>query len=227
MKRYAWLAAAGLINAIAAGGAAQASPITSTAPFTEGALTFSNFSCSSSGGGVGLSTPSGCGEVNVNQLSNGIQFHAGWDAGGLSAYSDYLLGYTVTSATGISQIGMSFNATASAFYWLGYAVAEVTETVYHNGVVVGFLDLKCASTDTSCVLQTPPYASNDIPLNGTYDHLDVVKDIYVGAFLGNAGLSYVNQTFQTAVPEPASLALLGTGLLGLSYIGRRKRPVAA
>jgi PEP-CTERM motif-containing protein len=55
----------------------------------------------------------------------------------------------------------------------------------------------------------------------------VVKDIYVGAFLGNAGLSYVNQTFQTAVPEPASLALLGTGLLGLSFVGRRKRPEAA
>ena len=61
------------------------------------------------------------------------------------------------------------------------------------------------------------------------DHLYITKDFGAsrGTGEGSATISaVVNQYSNTsAVPEPASLSMMGLGLLGLGLIGRRKRKV--
>lgn len=48
----------------------------------------------------------------------------------------------------------------------------------------------------------------------------IFKDIAVPA---NSGLSFFEQSFHTAIPEPISMTLMGSGLLALGFLRRRSR----
>lgn len=222
--------------ALAGGGTASANPITSAGTITAGNLQFSDFGCSiSNSGNAG---PDACSNINVDTyygsiggVTPGLRFSSGFNAYAegiwpASSNEDALLTYTVKALNGtaINKLALDFNGEAEKT-WFGRAIAAVTETVVSNGRIVGKLTVSC-TTAGSCDMQDPSFESSDIPLDGLYTDLFVTKDIQLAAYSNKFGsafatISYVDQNFGV-VPEPASVALLGMGLLGLGYVSRRK-----
>lgn len=94
------------------------------------------------------------------------------------------------------ELASGFGASASTVYWFGVHLANN----------FGFY--------TSAALSAAGYGNETESLNATFDNWNV--NGREGAFLlnGNGGLP-------TELPEPASLALLGLGLVGLGF-SRRK-----
>ena len=200
-----------LVTAIAALApiASHASSITSNPTLAIGGLTFDNFTCSISKGGV-YATPSHCDQIKVNTINepgNGIQITSSFLAAPLS-FDDAALTYDVSSAAGIKSVGLDFNGTFE-----GLAVSSVTESVFNGDQLVGFAKVSC---DLAGCNET-----DDISLNGVYNNLHIEKDIQTAAFLGTASSSIIDQTFCQA-PEPGSIALMGIGLLGAGTLLRRR-----
>jgi hypothetical protein len=209
-------------------GSASAIPLVNApgtvGPISSGGNTFSNIGCVITNAG-GLAFPTNCNQIDVSTSNGNLNIASGFTAG-FGTFDDALITYQVTSATPITSIDLTFNGT-----FLGLAVASVTETVYSDAArtnVVGQLHVSCSVL--GCDLADPALEAGDIPLNGAYTTLYVVKDINVSAtVLGLAQISFVGQSFHTGttVPEPASLALFGMGLLGLGWASRRKAAKAA
>ncbi len=189
----------------------QAAPVavTTNPSLSVGDLNFSNFSCSVTKGGL-LATPNNCGQIKVGAITQpgmGIAFTSGFTAA--LGFDDAMLSYNVSSGAGISSIGLDFNGT-----FLGLAVSSVTETAFSNGKQVGFAQVSCSLLGCN--------QTDNIALNGVYNNLFIQKDIQVAASLGIAQASYIDQTFATAAPEPGSTALLGSGLLAVAGLLRRR-----
>ena len=187
--------------------------------------TYSNFVYSGSSNPPGYGIPAGSIVVTpITTAGNpGFQFSAGWFASTSSAVleEDSLIQYTVNVNQGgspITDLSLSMGGVA----WTGTGSVTVDETACLGAMLPacsGGQVIKLSVFDSSSgtkLFDSATFAG--------VTEVDVDKDITVAAGTnGSASLSVVtNQYSEGAAPEPGSIVLFGSGVLGLAGVLRRK-----
>ena len=189
---------------------AYAVPIIPSPTIASGNQTFNNFSCNVVGG-IGLT----CAQIDVSAHTSisppdptdgdfGIRIQGAFNAG--TTTEDVVIQYD-------GHISGNLFHDAS-MYFNGTAVTSVTEDIYNlaNGHQIGHL-----------AVSNPGSPTADILLTENATNIRMVKDIELNFVApGPTVISIVDQQF-SQVPEPASLAILASGLFGLGWLGRRRR----
>jgi PEP-CTERM motif len=146
-----------------------------------------------------------------------LRFTGGFFAGP-GAVVNVDISYTVmTAADLIADIQLIGNPTVT-----GTGFTEVSETVFEVGNLANTANASICAGSVGCALFDSALLPDPAAAVG------IVKDVLLtGGTDGTATLSFVDQIVSQVppppgVPAPSTLFLLGSGLLGLTWFGRRK-----
>jgi len=169
-----------------------------------GGLTFSNFSVAPTPGSTVLLS-----SIGTSGTSLGFQITTSYNPGPPVVSADTILQYMVTGQ-GITGVDNENAGQVNAII-----EEKVCNVAFTNGLCTGAGAILLADFTTggntansaSFAAQSAIWILKDIQQNGS------------NAFIS----SFVNSHEVSGTPEPASLSMMGLGLLGLGLVGRRKR----
>ena len=180
--------------------------VTTISACSLGGLTFSAFSVNGvpnpPGSSVFLSAI-GTQAGPPGEVTLGFQIVTPWN-GTTVTQDDTVLMYTVT---GPGDIGGVNNLQSGG---LGVTIQEIVCSVM-------FVSGQCPTGDVLTNFTNPPTTSGSFAAQST---IYILKDISQNG--ANASISGFLNSVET-VPEPATLSMMGLGLLGLGLIGRRRK----
>ncbi len=240
MKKIIGTAASALLFAAIAGATPTACPtgtasiytstVNSAGGCTEDGLLFSQFNYMPTSTGTAIALPASAVGISplLNSAGDGLGFQiVGGFAATSGGESDAIFQYEVSalnSSTSLTGISLGFNGTAT-----GTGIANVSENYCAGGTSVP--PTTCGGNLQNIRVQSTQ-GVNSLTASGNLggvQSVTVSKDIQVNAGTnGTATISSVTNQFQTgaggsgsSTPEPASLFLIGSGLLGLGAIRKR------
>ncbi len=236
MRKHAKYGPLVVLTLIALSAAANASVCTTntltsydTSGFTcqVGAATASDFSAvlvSAFGG-----TPNSTDAVTVvptGGMNNpGFSFNASYNASGLLATDSLTLVYELTVPNGQSLTAASLSLTNPAVSGLGTLVAG--ELLCLNGQFILDICTGGVQVDVGTLSSALGNLNTVLTLtlgNQPVTELGVLKTISLAGLGGSASASGLNNGYTivgTQTPEPSSMVLMGSGLLGLASLRRR------